>query len=54
MDKRRVFAIISKAENGDRASRRFDRFLIVLILLSVLSIILESFRWAGAPLPGGL
>ncbi len=44
MDKRRVFTIISKAENGDRASRRFDVFIIAMILLSVFAIILESFK----------
>lgn len=42
--KRRVFEIISKAENGDRASRIFDVSIMTLIVLSVLSIILESFQ----------
>ena len=42
--KRRVFEIISKAEDGDRASQVFDVSIIVLILLSVASIVLESFQ----------
>ncbi len=41
--KHRVFEIISKAEQGDKASQFFDLSIISLILLSVLSIILESF-----------
>lgn len=41
--KNRVFAIVSKADEGDRASRIFDITIMVLIVLSVLSIILESF-----------
>jgi voltage-gated potassium channel len=42
--KRRIFAIINKAEAGDRASQAFDVAIIVLILLSVASIVLQSFR----------
>ena len=41
--KRRVFEIISKAEEGDKVSRTFDITILSLILLSVFSIILESF-----------
>ena len=41
--KTRVFELLSKAEEGDRASRFIDRFIMTLIALSVLSIILESF-----------
>ena len=41
--KKRVFEIISKAEEGDRASLIFDWTIIILIALSILSIILESF-----------
>ena len=51
--KKRIFEIISKAENGDRASAIFDWFIMALITLSILSIILESFshiytRWHAA------
>jgi voltage-gated potassium channel len=42
--RRRVFAIISKAEDGDRASRAFDIGIVALIVLCVLSIVLESFH----------
>ena len=41
--KKRVFEIISKAENGDQLSQIFDWSIMTLIGLSVLSIILESF-----------
>lgn len=48
--KNRVFEIISKAEDGDVASKIFDWAIMMLIALSILSIILESFasvytRW---------
>ena len=42
--KRRVFQIISRAEEGDRASRVFDCTIMVLIVLSILTIILQSFE----------
>ena len=42
--KRRVFDIINKAEAGDRASRIFDLGIMALIILSVISIILQSFE----------
>lgn len=42
--KRRIFEIISRAEDGDRASRVFDISVMVLIIVSVLSIILQSFE----------
>lgn len=41
--KKRVFEIISKAENGDLASQIFDWSIMALIALSIISIILESF-----------
>ena len=41
--KKRTFEIISKAEEGDRASQIFDWAIMTLIALSILSIILESF-----------
>ncbi|MBR5345417.1 MAG: ion transporter [Clostridia bacterium] len=41
--KKRIFEIISKADEGDRASKIFDGFIMTLIALSVLSIVLESF-----------
>ena len=41
--KKRVFEIISKAEDGDRVSAVFDWCIMGLIALSVLTIILESF-----------
>lgn len=42
--KQRVFEIISKADEGDRMSRLFDGMIMTLILLSVVSIILESYK----------
>lgn len=41
--KRRVFEIISKADDEDRGSKVFDWVIMGLIALSILSIILESF-----------
>ena len=43
--KQRVFEIINRAEDGDRASLIFDWMIVVLIVLSVLSVILESFSY---------
>ena len=42
--KQRIFDIISKAEEGDRASKVFDTGIIVLIALSIIAIILQSFE----------
>ena len=42
--KRRVFEIIEKAEGSDTASRVFDVFIMLLIVLNVLSVFLETFR----------
>lgn len=42
--KKRVFEIISKADEGDKASKLFDGFIMALIALSILSIVLESFE----------
>lgn len=42
--RRRVFEIISKAEDGDILSRIFDSLIMVLIFISILSIVLESFE----------
>lgn len=42
--KKRAFEIISRADDGDWASKVFDGFIMVLIALSVLSIVLESFQ----------
>ena len=43
MSKKRIFEIISKADEGDRLSRLFDGMILTLIFLSIVSIILESF-----------
>ena len=41
--KKRVFEVISKAEDGDKLSVAFDWVIVALIALSIVSIILESF-----------
>ncbi len=41
--KKRIFEIISKAEDGDLVSQIFDWSIMALIALSIISIILESF-----------
>ena len=41
--RRRTFEIVNRAENGDILSKIFDDAIMALILLSVLSVVLESF-----------
>lgn len=41
--KQRTFEIVNRAENGDILSKIFDDAIMALILLSVLSVVLESF-----------
>lgn len=41
--KLRIYQILEKAENGDKQSKTFDIFIILLIISNVLAIILESF-----------
>lgn len=41
--RKRVFEIIEKGDKDDQVSRYFDVFIMVLIILSVMSIIIESF-----------
>lgn len=50
--RRRIFEIISKAENGDIVSRIFDGLIMSLIFLSILSIVLESFESIAARCSG--
>lgn len=42
--KKRTYEIIEKAKENDTASRSFDRFIVIMILLNTLSIVLESFN----------
>ena len=44
----RVFDIISKDDGSDRASRTFDLLIMALIVLSIVSIVLESFEALAA------
>ena len=41
--RKRVYEIIEKAKDGDKASAIFDSFLIILILLNVAAVICNSF-----------
>lgn len=41
--KQRIYQIIEKAEEGDRASKVFDNTILVLIVLTIVAIILESY-----------
>ena len=50
--KKRVFEIISKAEEGDRTSKIFDWTIMTLITLSIVSIVLESFTYINAKYNG--
>lgn len=42
--KKRIFEVIEKGQPGDRASRYFDIFLVILIVLNVTAIILASVK----------
>ncbi len=42
--KKRIFEVIEKGRPGDRASRYFDIFLVILIVLNVTAIILASVK----------
>ena len=44
----RVFDIISKDDGSDQASRSFDLLIMALIVLSIMSIVLESFQSLAA------
>jgi len=43
MDRKRIFEIIERAEDGDNASFLFDKMIVGLIILNVLAIVCESF-----------
>ena len=42
--KKRIFEIIQVAQDGDKASRIFDLFILALILVNVLLVILDTFN----------
>ena len=41
--KRRTFEIIEKSRDGDKVSKLFDDFIIILISINVISIFIETF-----------
>ena len=41
--KTRTFEIIQKGQDGDKASKVFDNFIIILICINVISIFIETF-----------
>ena len=41
--KKRIFQIIEPSKGNDKQSRFFDKFILILISINVLSVILESF-----------
>ena len=43
--KTRLYEILERAEEGDRASRAVDVFLVGLIILNVAVIIVETVEW---------
>lgn len=45
--KQRIFEIIEKAGKCDTASKVFDTFIMMLIILNVLSVFLETFKISG-------
>ncbi len=42
INKRRIFETLEKDEGDDKLSRRFDLFIMTMILLNVLAVILET------------
>ena len=46
--KRRVFEIVSRGSDGDRASKLFDGVIMALIAASIVGIVLESFESVAA------
>ncbi len=42
LNKRRIFETLEKGEGDDRLSKRFDIFILTLILLNVAAVILET------------
>lgn len=42
--KKRVFEIIEAGKKGDKASKIFDTFLIILILMNVCLVIADTFN----------
>ncbi|MBZ0271406.1 ion transporter [bacterium] len=49
--RKRVWQIITVARADDRASRLFDLFIIVLIVLNLAAVILETVPWIYAASP---
>jgi voltage-gated potassium channel len=43
ISKKRIYEIIERAGTGDRASKYFDLFIIILILLNTVAVIASSF-----------
>lgn len=42
--KEKILRTINRAEDGDRLSRRFDQFIMALILLNVTAVIIETVQ----------
>lgn len=43
--KRRIYLMVEKAEPGDKASARFDRFIISVIVINMVVILLETVQY---------
>ena len=41
--KKRIFQIVEKAENNDKASKIFDNSILIIITINIVAIILESY-----------
>jgi voltage-gated potassium channel len=41
--KKNIFSVIEPAEDGDKASRRFDIFIIALIIVNVIIVVADTF-----------
>ena len=49
--KRRLFETLEKGEGDDRLSKRFDTFLVIMILLNVVAVILETVQSIYSQIP---
>ncbi len=43
VSRHRIYEIVEKGKDNDKASKAFDLFIYILIILSIVSIIVESF-----------
>src|SRR5512143_3224414 len=50
--RRRVRDVVAPPRGGNKTSKRFDTFIVTLILLNVLAMIVESVKRVHEAIPG--